>query len=88
MPAPPIPPITDPELLEAVSALTRSAQSFRKAFFLLSGRLLAAGDGDDEDLRHVVEEIGEPLIIAPLVIDAWRKQLGHDIEDAEDGVTP
>ena len=46
------------------------------------------GDGDDEDLRHVVEEIGEPLIIAPLVIDAWRKQLGHDIEDAEDGVTP
>jgi hypothetical protein len=87
MAAPSIPPITDPELLEAVSALIRSAQSFRKASFLLSARLLTADD-EDEDLRSVVEEIGEPLIIAPLVIDAWRKQLGHDIEDAEDGVTP
>jgi hypothetical protein len=87
MAAPPIPPITDPELLEAVSALIRSAQSFRKASFLLSARLLTADD-EDEDLRSVVEEIGEPLIIAPLVIDAWRKRLGHDIEDAEDGVTP
>jgi hypothetical protein len=55
MSAPPIPPITDPELIEAVSALTRAADSYRKAFLLLADRLLVAGGGDNEDFRYVLK---------------------------------
>ena len=85
---PPIPPITDPELLEAVSALTRAADSYRKAFLLLADRLLVAGGGDNEDFRYVFEKGGDALHLSDAVINAWRRQLGHDVEDSEDGVTP
>jgi hypothetical protein len=44
---PPIPPITAPDLIEAVSALTRAADSYRKAFLLLAHRLLVAGGGEE-----------------------------------------
>jgi hypothetical protein len=85
---PPIPPITDPELIEAVSALTRAADSYRKAFLLLADRLLAAGGGNNEDFQYVLEKGEDTLHLSDAIIDAWRQQLGHDIEGAEDGVTP
>ncbi len=83
---PPIPPITDPELLEAVSALTRAADSYRKAFLLLSHRLLSADRGN-EDFHYVMSKVEDQLLLSDAIIDAWRKQLGHDDED-EDAVTP
>jgi hypothetical protein len=83
---PPIPPITDPELIEAVSALTRAADSYRKAFLLLADRLLVAGGGDNEDFRYVIKKGGDALHLSDAIINAWRHQLGHDTEDAEDGL--
>ena len=80
---PPIPPITDPELIEAVSALTGTAETYRKAFLLLADRLLASGR-DNEDFRYVLEKGGDALHLSDTVINAWRKQLGHDVEDDEE----
>ena len=85
---PSIPPITDPELLEAVSALTRAADSYRKAFFLLADRLLTAGGGDNEDFRYVLEKGEDALHLSDAVINAWRQQLGHDVEDDEYSIAP
>jgi hypothetical protein len=85
---PPIPPITDPDLIEAVSALTRAADSYRKAFLLLADRLLVAGGGDNEDIRYVLEKGGDALHLSDTVINAWRKQLGHDVEDDDDTGRP
>jgi hypothetical protein len=80
---PPIPPITDPELIEAVSALTRAAESYRQAFFLLAQRLLTAGGGDNTDFRYVMNKGEDALHLSDAVINAWRMQLGHDKENDE-----
>jgi len=81
---PPIPPITDPELLEAVSALTRAADSYRKAFFVLVHRLVTADGVDNEHVQYVLEKGEDKLHLSDAIINAWRQQLGHDEEDAED----
>jgi len=78
---PPIPPITDPELISAVSALARAGETYRKAFFLLAGRLLDAGGGDNEDFQHVLAQCEDLLNLSDAVINAWRHQLGQDDED-------
>jgi hypothetical protein len=80
---PPLPPITDPELIEAVSALTRAAESYRQAFFLLAQRLLTAGGGDNTDFRYVMNKGEDALHLSDAVINAWRMQLGHDKENDE-----
>ncbi len=80
---PPIPTITDPDLIAAVSALARAGETYRKAFFLLAGRLLKAGGGDNEDFRHVLAQCENLLNLADDVINAWKYQLGHEDEDAE-----
>ena len=72
-PTPPIPPILSNELLEAVSSLVRAADSYRRVLFLVADKNKAAFDAmmKHEDLLHVCDD----------VINAWRKQLGHDVED-------
>jgi hypothetical protein len=75
-PMPPaIPPITDPDLLDSVSALTCAADSYRKAFLLLADRLLVAGGGDNEDFRYVLKKGGDALHLADAIINAWQHQL-------------
>jgi hypothetical protein len=78
---PPIPPITDPDLLDSVSALTRAAHSYRSVLFLV------AEDIGDEVFKHLLKH-EDLLDLSDTIINAWRHQLGHDDEDAEDGVTP
>jgi len=80
---PPIPPITDSELLKAVSALTSSAEAYRIAFWTLSNRLLSKNHNDED--FHYVMKLGEGdiLHLSDKVIDSWRQQLGLDDEDDE-----
>ncbi len=69
---PPIPPITDPELLAAVSALTRAADSYRNAFFVLMQRLVTADGVDNEHVQYVLEKEEDQLNLSDSVINAWR----------------
>jgi hypothetical protein len=80
---PAIPPITDPDLLDAVSALTHAANSYRKAFLLLANYLHAYGAGNEE-VRNVLNMTGDALSLSDAIINAWSKQLGHDMEDTQD----
>jgi hypothetical protein len=74
---PPIPPILDEELREAVSALAAAAHSYRSVLFL-------AADTEPKILELLV--MHEDLLkISDSVINAWRQQLGLDVEDVEDG---
>jgi hypothetical protein len=72
-PVPPIPPILSDELIEAVSSLVRAAHSYRSVLFLVAQDNPKAMDVmmKHEDLLHVCDR----------VINGWRKQLGHDVED-------
>lgn len=74
--APPIPPIVDPELLEAVSSLVGAADGYRKVLFL-------AAEADPKVLDLVLRH-EDLLHLCDQIIDAWRNQLGPDAEDKED----
>ena len=76
-PTPPIPPILDEDLLNAVSALTRAAHGYRSVLFLA-----AVAEPKIFDLLSKHEDA---LHLADRVINGWRKQLGHDAEDDEEG---
>jgi hypothetical protein len=81
---PSIPPITDPDLLDAVASLTRAAASYRSVLFLV------AEDIGDEVFKRLLKH-EDLLNLSDAVINAWRQQLGHDVEDDEDdedSVTP
>jgi hypothetical protein len=69
--SPPIPPITDPDLIEAVSALTRAAHSYHSVLFLV------AEDIGDEVFNHLLKH-EDLLNLSDAIINAWRQQLGHD----------
>jgi hypothetical protein len=76
-PFPAIPPILATDLLKAVSALVHAAQSYRV--------VLIAAAAAEPNVSDVMEENEELLGLSDTVINAWRKQLGHDVED-EDGL--
>jgi hypothetical protein len=73
---PPIPPILDIELLEAVSALVGAAHSYRSILFMA-----AEAEPKVFDLMMKHESL---LSISDTIINAWREQLGLDIEGAKD----
>jgi hypothetical protein len=73
---PPIPPILDEELLEAVSALVAAAHSYRSVLFLA-----AKAEPKIFDLMMEHENL---LNLSDTVINAWRKQLGLDVDDTKD----
>jgi hypothetical protein len=68
-----IPPITDGELLEAVAALTRAADSYRSVLFLV---MKAHPETWETVLKH--EDL---LHLSDAIINTWRRQLGQDDED-------
>jgi len=68
--------------MEAVSALTRAADSYRKAFFVLVHRLVTAEGSDNEHVQYVLKKGEDQLHLSDVVINAWRQQLGHDVEGA------
>jgi hypothetical protein len=74
---PPIPPILSEELLAVVSALAHAAHSYRSVLFL-------AADAQPEIIPIMLKH-EDLLNLSDRVINAWRKQLGHDIEDEEQG---
>jgi hypothetical protein len=76
---PPIPPILDEELLEAVSALASAARSYRSVLFLA-----AEAEPKVRDLMMKHEDL---LNLSDSIINAWCEQLGLDGGDAEDGST-
>jgi len=74
---PPIPPILDKVLLEAVSALVGAAHSYRSVLFLA-----AEAEPKVFDLMMKHESL---LTLSDTVINAWREQLGLDVEGAKEG---
>jgi hypothetical protein len=44
---------------------------------------LQTAGGDNEDFRYVFNKAGDALNLSDAIIDAWRQQLGHDVEDEE-----
>jgi hypothetical protein len=74
---PPIPPILDKELLEAVSALVGAAHSYRSVLFLA-----AEAEPKVFDLMMKHEAL---LTLSDTAINAWRAQLGLDVGDTKDG---
>jgi hypothetical protein len=73
MQIPIIPTIDDPELIAAVSALTRAACVMRSLFFI-------AGDGNP-DIKELLEKHDEIATLADSVINRWRQHLGIAEED-------
>ncbi len=73
---PPITPILDEELLEAVSALVGAAHGYRSVLFLA-----AEAEPKVFDLMMKHESL---LTLSDTVINAWREQLGLDDEGAKD----
>jgi len=63
-----LPTITDPVLLDEVSALTRAGDMFRRLFFLRA---------TDEEIRAAFAEYGESIETAEAIIISWRAHLGH-----------
>jgi len=74
---PPIPPILNEELLEAVSALAGAAHSYRSVLFL-------AAEAEPKVFALMMKH-ESLLTLSDTVINAWREQLGLDVEGAKDG---
>jgi hypothetical protein len=73
---PPIPPITNEDLLMAVSSLTRAAHSYRSVLFIVADA--------NPDVFPLILNHEDLLNLADRVINTWRKQLGHDDEEDEE----
>lgn len=73
---PPIPPILDGELLEAVSSLVRAADSYRRVLFSVAQ--------NNPDAFAAIMKHEDLLHLSDAVINAWRNQLGHDVEGVEE----
>jgi hypothetical protein len=81
---PPLPIITDPELISAVSALAGAAHAYRSVLFKILGDMFEAKDKDSIESHPAtltLMEHEEMLTMSDLVINAWRDQLALD-EDA------
>ena len=65
------------DLLEALSSLVRAAHFYRSVLFLVA-------DAEPKVFDLIVKH-EDLLDLSDAVINAWRKQLGHDVEDDEDG---
>jgi hypothetical protein len=70
---PPIPPILDQELLQAVSALARSADSLRSLLAHVAWK-------NPKAIKRLVKH-SDRLFICDAIISCWCQQL--DLEDAE-----
>jgi hypothetical protein len=81
MPTPPIPPITNPELHDAVSALTSAANSYRVVFLDLMDRLITTKGGENKHVQYVFANFEKQLDLSNAVIDTWRLHLGPPKED-------
>lgn len=68
MDIPDIPPNTDPEFRDALSALVNSAIVLRKTVILLAGT--------KADPERVMRDHGEVLLKVEAVISQWRDHLG------------
>jgi len=80
--SPPIPPILDPELIAAVSALAKSAQVYRSLLYKILDQQVAVLPQEERNAHPAVRLLLEEennINLADRVIDAWRQQLG--IED-------
>lgn len=69
---PAIPPIEDPELLSAVSALARSACVMRTLFLMVA---------EGKSAKGLLVKHDELTTMADVIIDKWRDHLGIDLED-------
>ncbi len=77
----PVPPILDQELIDAVSALVRSADAYRVLLFKIADQALAKLDENESASHPAVVTLVENenvLNLADKVIDALRDQLGID----------
>jgi hypothetical protein len=71
-----VPEIESEELLEAVSALTRAADTYRKVLFIVAS-------GNNKIIRKLIKH-KDLLTQCDKVINTFRHHLGHDEENANE----